>query len=129
VVDVFENARATAVIAVADLGRAREFYEGVLGLSVEEDHPERESVLYRVGTSFLMLYVTGYAGTAKNTVFAIDTDDLDGDMAAMRANGVVFAEYDFPGLKTVNGVAELPGERAAWFEDPDGNALNISQPN
>jgi catechol 2,3-dioxygenase-like lactoylglutathione lyase family enzyme len=127
VVSVFENARAAAVIAVSDLKRARGFYEGVLGLSVEEDHPETESVIYRVGGSLLMLYVTSYAGTAKNTVFAIDTDDLDRDMTAMRDAGIAFMEYDFPGLKTVDGVAELPGERSAWFEDPDGNALAISE--
>jgi catechol 2,3-dioxygenase-like lactoylglutathione lyase family enzyme len=124
---VFENARGVAVIAVAELDRARGFYEGVLGLAVEEDHPETDSVVYRVGGTFLMLYLTGYAGTAKNTVFAFETDDLDGDMAALREKGVSFMDFDFPGLTTVDGVAELPGERSAWFEDTEGNAIAVSQ--
>ena len=124
---MFENAQGAGVIAVSDLDRARGFYEGVLGLPVEEDNPDGESVMYRVGSTPLMVYVSGYAGTAKNTVFAIETQDLDGDMAALRDKGVVFMDYDFPGLKTVDGVAELPCERSAWFEDPEGNALAISQ--
>ena len=76
-----------------------------------------------------MVYVTSYAGTAKNTVFAIDTDDLARDMAVLRDKGVVFMDYDFPGLKTVDGVAELDGEKSAWFEDSEGNILALGQRN
>jgi hypothetical protein len=55
------------------------------------------------------------------------TSDLDEDMAEMRDRGVVFEEYDFPGLTTVNGVAEVGTERAAWFKDSEGNTIVISQ--
>ena len=48
-------------------------------------------------------------------------------MAALREKGVVFLDYDFPGLKTVDGVAELEGERSAWFEDSEGNILALMQ--
>jgi hypothetical protein len=41
---------------------------------------------------------------------------------------VVFEEYDFPGLKTEDGVADLGGEQAAWFKDPEGNILGLFQP-
>lgn len=125
---MFENARGAAVIAASDLARAREFYEGVLGLkSVEGSMDEEQAVFYELGGTPLMVYATSFAGTAKNTVFAIETDDLDRDMAALRAKGVVFQEYDFPGLKTVDGVAELGGERSSWFEDSEGNVLALSQ--
>lgn len=124
---MFENAHGAAVIAAKDLDRAKEFYGGVLGLPREDTPSEDDAVFYRLGDVSLMVYVTSYAGTAKNTVFAIDTDDLDRDMAVMRDRGVVFMDYDFPGLTTVDGVAELATERSAWFEDSEGNILAIGQ--
>ncbi|WP_344094612.1 VOC family protein [Microbacterium deminutum] len=126
-VTVFEGARGTAVIAAADIERARSFYEDVLGLAPEEVLPDAESVIYRLGGVPLMVYRSGFAGTAQNTVFAVETDDLDRDMATLREKGVVFKDYDFPGLTTVNGVADLPGERTSWFEDSEGNILALNQ--
>jgi hypothetical protein len=55
------------------------------------------------------------------------TFDLDADMAELRERGVVFADYDLPGLKTVDGVAEVGTERAAWFRDSEGNTIVLSQ--
>jgi hypothetical protein len=75
----------------------------------------------------LLVYRSGYAGTAQNTVFAIETDDLARDMATLREKGVGFMDYDFPGLETVDGVAELPGELSSWFADSEGNILALTQ--
>ena len=125
---MFEDARGAAVIAASNLARARSFYEGVLELTVTEESPdEEEAVSYELAGTRLLVYATSFAGTAKNTVFAIDTDDLARDMTALRDKGVVFMDYDFPGLKTVDGVAELGGEKTAWFEDSEGNILALSQ--
>ena len=124
---MFEDARGVAVIAASDLNRARSFYEGVLGLAVAEEIPDGDTVFYLMGGTPLMVYQTSYAGTAKNTVFALETKDLAGDMATLREKGVAFMDYDFPGLKTVDGVAELPGENSAWFSDSEGNILALSQ--
>jgi hypothetical protein len=62
--------------------------------------------------------------------------DLDATMAALKARGVVFEEYDLPGLKTVNGIVHIAGnypskgisEKGAWFKDSEGNLLGIGQP-
>jgi hypothetical protein len=63
--------------------------------------------------------------------------DLKATVAALRARGVRFEEYDLPGLKTVDGIAEVEGnypskggvgEMAAWFKDSEGNLLGIGQP-
>jgi hypothetical protein len=63
--------------------------------------------------------------------------DLEATVAALRARGVVFEEYDLPGLKTVGGIAQVAGnypsrggigEKAAWFRDSEGNLLGIGQP-
>ncbi|WP_404433794.1 VOC family protein [Microbacterium lacus] len=124
---MFEGARGTAVIAVSDLARARSFYEEVLGITPVEIQEEAQSVMYTLGGTPLLVYLSGFAGTAKNTVFAIETNDLDADMAELSVKGVEFQDYDFPGLRTTNGVAELPGERSAWFADSEGNILALNQ--
>ncbi|MGC5171691.1 VOC family protein [Micromonospora sp. DT81.3] len=124
---MFEDAQGAAVIAASDLERARSFYEGVLGLAAEQVDEEAASVFYRLGGVPVMVYQTSYAGTAQNTVFAIETEDLAAAMSALREKGVTFMDYDFPGLTTVDGVAELPGERAAWFADSEGNILALSE--
>jgi hypothetical protein len=63
-------------------------------------------------------------------------DDIDATVAELRDRGVAFEEVDVPGLRTVDGVAEVDGnypsqgsgERAAWFRDSEGNMLGISEP-
>ena len=74
-----------------------------------------------------MVYRTDFAGTAQNTALNLMTDDLDRDMTQLRTHGVMFHDYDMPGLKTVDGVAELGDERSAWFSDSEGNILAIGQ--
>ncbi len=55
------------------------------------------------------------------------TNDLEGEVAALKARGVVFEEYDLPGLKTVNSVATLAQGKGAWFKDSEGNLLAVDQ--
>jgi hypothetical protein len=65
-----------------------------------------------------------------------EVTDLRAAVAVLRARGLVFEEYDLPGLKTVDGVAEIAGnypskgrgELAAWFKDSEGNVLGMGQP-
>jgi len=125
---MLKNLSVAAVLPASDISRAREFYRDKLGL--EPDNPDAEdNLMYKCGngTAFL-LYQTPNAGSAKNTQIGWATDDLDGEMADLRSRGVVFEDYDFPGLKTENGVATMPtGERGAWFLDTEGNILSINQ--
>jgi catechol 2,3-dioxygenase-like lactoylglutathione lyase family enzyme len=114
------------VLPAADIARARDFYRDKLGL--EPENPDADDNLqYKCGggTAFL-LYQTPNAGTAKNTQMAWLVDDLPGAVAEYRAKGVVFEEYDFPGLKTEDGIATTPdGSSAAWFLDTEGNILTL----
>ena len=66
-----------------------------------------------------------------------EVEDIEATLEWLRAQGVVFKEYDFPGLRTVNGIAEVAGnypskggvgEKAAWFRDSEGNLFGIGQP-
>ena len=116
-----------AVLPAADLARARDFYRDKLGL--EPDNPDAEDNLqYTCGAgSRFMLYQTSNAGTAKNTQMGWMVTDLPATVSELRAAGVVFEDYDFPGLKTEGGIATLPdGNSAAWFLDSEGNILNIN---
>ncbi len=122
---MFSNLEVQAVIPASDLGRAREFYKEKLGLEPVEER-ERD-LIYQVKDSRFLLYETSFAGTAQNTTASWITSDLDGVMAEMRSRGVVFEDYDFPGLKTENGVASDGHGRAAWFKDSEGNILALSE--
>lgn len=125
---MFENLMATAVLPASDLERAMRWWHDVLGRDPVYADTESGNVFYDVGGTVVLVYQTDFAGTAKSTAFNLVTDDLDRDMTALRTVGVVFHDYDMPGLKTVDGVAELGGLRGAWFSDSEGNILAIGQP-
>ena len=113
-------------LAVADLERARAFYEGVLHLTPQGDVPE--GVMYSAGSSAFLVYSSTFAGTNKATAmaFQVPAAVFDAEAAALRAAGVTFLTFDLPGGTWEDGVASFDGQgKAAWFEDPDGNILNI----
>jgi catechol 2,3-dioxygenase-like lactoylglutathione lyase family enzyme len=122
-----ERASAHAVVAAADLSRAKAFYSDVLGLLPDEDRGS--AVRYGMGGgTWFMLYQSERARPAGTTRLRFEVDDVRDVVEQLKARGVVFEEYDLPDLKTVNGVAEHPsGARGAWFKDPDGNILQIGQ--
>jgi predicted enzyme related to lactoylglutathione lyase len=117
-----------ANLAASDVERARRWYEEKLGLKPYESWPD-ELLRFRVGPSSFSIYKTASAGTAKNTVAVFDVADLRAEVAAMRARGVVFEEYDFGGGdKTVDGIIESDdGGLNAWFTDSEGNVLALAQ--
>lgn len=121
----------TPSLAVADLARAREFYEGVLGLTAAGDGPE--GVRYPAGAGALFVYPSAYAGTNKATAaaFEVPLAAFDVEVAALRAQGVELLTFDLEGIVWADGVATMPemgGAKAVWFADPDGNILNIGTP-
>jgi catechol 2,3-dioxygenase-like lactoylglutathione lyase family enzyme len=111
-------------IPASDLVRARHFYEDKLGLKAEESEG---GLMFRCKNSWFLVYPTQGAGTAPHTLGGWQADDIDREMAELRARGVVFEEYDNPGLKTVKGVADLGFVRASWFKDSEGNVLGLLQ--
>ncbi|TFD08330.1 VOC family protein [Cryobacterium sp. TMT1-2-2] len=115
-----------SVLPARDLARARRFYRDVLGM--EPDEERVEGLLYRTPKgAAIMVYETENAGTAANTAIGFDTDDIEAEVAVLRGRGVTFEEYDFPGLKTENGIATTSADRAAWFKDTEGNIICVSQ--
>ena len=115
-----------ATIPARDIERARRFYAETLGMTITRETPggiEFESG----GMPFLVFSTESPRG--EHTQAAWSVDDIEAEVTDLRARGIVFEEYDFPGLKTVNGIATIEGlERAAWFRDSEGNVLSIGEP-
>jgi catechol 2,3-dioxygenase-like lactoylglutathione lyase family enzyme len=115
-----------ATVPASDIERAKAWYRDKLGFTPADELPDG-SAHYRSGSSQFFLYPTQFAGTAQNTALGWNVDDIEKVVEELRGNGVVFEEYDYPELKTVNGIADISGERAAWFKDSEGNIVSIGQ--
>jgi catechol 2,3-dioxygenase-like lactoylglutathione lyase family enzyme len=113
-------------IAAVDLDRARAWYRDKLG--VTPDHEDPGGVWYQFGReTWLYLFGTPAAGTAKNTVAGWQVTDIESVMAGLRERGVVFDDYDFGEVRTVDGLADFGIAKAAWFKDSEGNVLELSE--
>ena len=123
---MLSNLSTYATIAVKDFARAKQFYEQKLGLKPFLDTPAGSMYEVGGGTKFF-LFPTSSAGTAQNTVMGFATPDINSEVAELRSRGVVFEEYDFPGLKTVDSIATSDQGSAAWFKDSEGNILGLFQ--
>ena len=118
-----------------DLDRARAFYAEKLGLEPSEERPG--GLRYHLAEGEFVLFQSVGAPSGSHTQMALEVDDIDAVVAELRNRGVVFEEYDVPGLTTADGIAEVSGnypskggvgERAAWFRDSEGNLIGIGQP-
>lgn len=119
---------AMATIAVTDIDAASKFYEGTLGLKrADMDSPDPEAIVYRSGSSAVLIYRSQYAGTNQATAASWGVgDDFDAVVEELRSKGVSFEHYDMPGTTREGDVHVMGDLRAAWFKDPDGNILNIA---
>jgi catechol 2,3-dioxygenase-like lactoylglutathione lyase family enzyme len=113
-------------IMVSDMARARAFYEGRLGLEVVRE--AGPYLFLRAGSGELALVARDKVTPPASTICAFEVRDLSATLAALRARGVVFEEYDLPTLRTEGGIAQVGPFRAAWMRDPDGNYLGIHDP-
>lgn len=123
---MFANRNATAMLPATDLDRAKAWYEEKLGITPARDMGEM-GVIYELAGVRAFLYPTQYAGTAQHTVLTFESADLVADMAALRQRGVEFLEYDLPGIKTENGLADWGEMKNAWAKDSEGNILAFVQ--
>jgi catechol 2,3-dioxygenase-like lactoylglutathione lyase family enzyme len=132
---MLENAKVATRLPAQNLERARKFYAEKLGLEPVEER--QGGLLYRCGSVEFALFQSAGGPPGGHTQMAFDVEDIEETVQHLRERGVVFEEYDLPGLATVNGIAEVEGnypskggkgERAAWFRDSEGNMLGIGQP-
>jgi catechol 2,3-dioxygenase-like lactoylglutathione lyase family enzyme len=132
---MLENSNVSARLPAQNLKRARSFYADKLGLTPVEERPG--GLRYRCGNGWFTVFQSSGSASGNHTQLAWEVEDLETTVAQLRDRGVVFEEYNLPGLKTVNGIAEVKGnypssggigEKAAWFKDSEGNMLGIGQP-
>jgi predicted enzyme related to lactoylglutathione lyase len=122
---MLRTAPIRAYIPVSDVGRARKFYEEIVGLTPKEHFGG--GVIYECGGTEVFMYPTNNAGTSKASQAYWEVDDVESEVAELKARGVVFEEYAMPGVEMRNSIATAGGAKTAWFKDTEGNILAISQ--
>ena len=124
---MLRTAPIRAYLPASDVARARKFYEETVGLVPKVE--SAEGVVYECGGGTeAFLYLTSHAGTSSASQAFWDVDDVEAEVAELKARGVVFEEYDLPGVTWRNSIATGGGARTAWFKDTEGNIMAISQP-
>jgi catechol 2,3-dioxygenase-like lactoylglutathione lyase family enzyme len=130
---MLEESDATTRLPARDLSRARKFYLEMLGLEPLEERVG--GLRYRSGKHFFVLFESTGVASGSHTQMGWEVANIEATVAALKARGVIFEEYDLPGLKTVNGIAEIAGnyrsngvgEKGSWFKDSEGNLLSLGQ--
>lgn len=115
-----------AYIPAKDVARARRFYEGKLGFKAKQEFAGGVVYEFGKGTACYM-YPTPNAGTSRASQAFWQVEDVEREVAELKACGVQFEEYDLPGMKMENGIATAGGTKAAWFKDSEGNIMAIIQ--
>jgi catechol 2,3-dioxygenase-like lactoylglutathione lyase family enzyme len=112
-------------IPVSDLERAQRFYSERLGLTPEM--VTEGGVMYRSGGTRFFVYPSRYKASG-HTQMSWVVGDIKAEVAALRDKGIEFVEFDVPGVKTVDGISQSgPAVWTAYFRDPDGNLLGLTQ--
>lgn len=123
---MLNEVRCHTTLPAADLERAKRFYSEKLGL--EPTTEASSGIFYTTGGGAVFsLYPTPNPTRGGHTQMGFAVADIDAAVADLRSRGVEFEGYDFPGLKTVNGIADIGDGRAAWFLDSEGNTIGIVQ--
>jgi catechol 2,3-dioxygenase-like lactoylglutathione lyase family enzyme len=116
-----------------DLDRARRWYSEKLALDPVEERPG--GLRYRCGTTYFVVFQSTGTASGESTQMAWEVDDIEGVVTDLQSRGVELETVDLPGMKTVNGIADIEGnypskgrgERGAWFHDSEGNLLGVGE--
>jgi catechol 2,3-dioxygenase-like lactoylglutathione lyase family enzyme len=120
--------KVNAVVAVSDMERAKEFYEGTLGLTADEENQPPGIRRYTgAGGTFLDIYESPEnAGKSTATLVGWEVDDVERVVDELASQGVTFEQYDEPVKTDEKGIFADEEVKAAWFKDPDGNTHAIA---
>src|SRR5687767_4215015 len=122
---MLKDATIHVYLPASNVPRARKFYEEVIGLTPKQEFAG--GVFYECGGAVAFLYPTPNAGTSKASQAFWQVADVEAEVAELKARGVVFEEYDMPGVTMKNSIATGGGAKTAWFTDTEGNILAVSQ--
>jgi catechol 2,3-dioxygenase-like lactoylglutathione lyase family enzyme len=125
---MLSDAPVCPILPVTDLEVADDFYTQKLGLKPYGDHQAIEGIrMYEAGKNTILTTYERPAVKVEHTQAGFMVGDLESVKVDLEGRGVKFEDYDLPGLKTTNGVAEMGGVKSAWFKDPFGNILVLNQ--
>ncbi|MDB5871309.1 MAG: glyoxalase-like domain protein [Ramlibacter sp.] len=124
---MLSTAPVTTILPVIDMARARDFYENKLGFRAQGQKPDGKFVYACAGGAVIALFPKEGGTKADHTAVSFQVPDVRAAITSLEKAGVVFEDYDFPGLKTVDHVCVLGSEKAAWFKDTEGNYLCIHE--
>lgn len=114
------------VLLATDLDATRDFYANKVGLKIVNDSPQ--SVTFKTGGGGNLVMTKSSVGTKdEQTQATFQVKDLRAEVAELRRKGVKIEEYDTPGLKTVDGIADFDFGSLAWFIDPGKNCIGLMQ--
>jgi predicted enzyme related to lactoylglutathione lyase len=117
---------SAATLPAQDMARARKFYEQRLGLTPNEVGQDG-GVFYKTGSSRFLVFPSMGKPSGDHTQLAIDVEDVVATVNELKKSGVKFEDYDFPSLKTQDGIADIGGSKGAWFKDSEGNLIAIGE--
>lgn len=123
------KSRISAALCSSDLDRSREFYKQKVGLTLSPETIPNHLLFEGADGTTLLVYGRPGPNQADHTQVRLWSADVERDVQELVARGVVFEDYDFPKLKTVDHIATTAGiGKSAWFKDPDGNTLALFEP-
>jgi catechol 2,3-dioxygenase-like lactoylglutathione lyase family enzyme len=120
-----KDATVLPVVAVGDIERAIRFYQEKLGCSVHRLEMSPDAVICELGRGERLLLYKSTMKRGETTAASIVVDDVEDTVTELRRRGVVFEEYDMPGLKTVSGIVTNGDFKSAWFKDSEGNVISV----
>jgi len=121
------ESKATSGFAVNDLNKAKEFYEGTLGLGVEVLDQEHGLTRLKLAEDCdVLMYLSADMKPASYTMLNFEVDDIDAAVDGLVGRGVSIERYE--GFDhDEKGIVRGPGPQIAWFKDPSGNVLSVLQ--
>jgi predicted enzyme related to lactoylglutathione lyase len=122
---MLSTAPIRAYIPAADVARARRFYEQIIGLQPKLEYAG--GVIYECAGCQVFMYPTSNAGSSQASQAFWQVEDVEAEVADLKARGVKFEEYTMPGITMKNSIVTAGGAKTAWFKDTEGNILAISQ--
>ncbi len=124
---MLNNMNAIATIGVKNLKAARDFYEKKLGLEPVKSEMPEEVLFFKSGNTKIELYHSDFAGSNQTTVLTWSVgNDIHKEVKELRSKGINFEHYNFPDMKLDGDVHVMGTIKAAWFKDPDGNILSLT---
>lgn len=122
---MLKKANVLAMVPVKDIDESEKFYSQTLGLNKVDKNAG--GITYQCGKGKLFVYPTPTAGTAKSTAATWEVSGIAKIAKELKAKGLVFEQYDYPGAQHEGDVHIWEGMKAAWFRDPSGNILGLSE--